>query len=158
MFAHWRVAALLDRLDRTWDPPSVLETVERGFLLVVGVVASVVLVAGVQILFRKLLARSLRGVEPRRQVLVFVLPVLACLVASWRFRVMLTGPILLLALNAVQFARALPPSTPATEALGWFGRTGAKVGRVGWRIAGKGARAARERLDRPDPDDATPPF
>jgi hypothetical protein len=156
VFAHWRVAAFLDRLDRTWDPPSFLETVERGFLVAVGVVASVVLVAGVQALFRKLLARSLRSVAPRVQVLVFVVPVLVCLVASWRFRVMLTGPLLLLGLNAVQFARGLPPSTPAVEALGWFGRTGAKVGRASWKVAGRGARAARARLDRPDSD--APPF
>lgn len=143
-------------MDRTWDPPSILETVERGFLLVVGAAASLVLVAGVQALFRRLLARSLRSVDPRRQVLVFVVPVLVCLVASWRFRVMLAGPLLLLGLNAVQFARGMPPSTPAVEALGWFGRTGAKVGKASWSLAGRGARVARKRLDRDEQD--APPF
>lgn len=154
---HWRLAGWLDRLDRTWDPPSFLETIERGFLLVVGAVASVLLVAGVQVGYRKLLGRAMRGVDPRRQVALFVLPVLVCLVASWRFRVMLLGPLLLLGLNAVQFARAMPPSTPATVALGWFGRTGAKVGKASWRLAGRGAKAAKSRLDRDEDDTGDSP-
>ncbi len=156
MLAHWRVAALLDRLDRTWDPPRFLDTVERLVLLIVGVLASLILVTGVQALFRKRLARSLRSVPARQQVLVFVVPVLACLVASWRFRVMLAGPLLLLALNLVQYLRNMPPSTPATQALGWVGRTGVRVGRVSAKAAGKGAAAARKRLDRPDEE--RPPF
>ena len=77
-------------------------------------------------------------------------------VASLRFEVMVLGPILLLVLNAVQFARGLPPSTPATEAFGWFGRTGSKVGRAGAKAAGRGAAAARRRIDRADED--APPF
>jgi hypothetical protein len=158
--AHWRIAAFLDDLDGTWDPPSFLEPIERLFLLVVGVAASLLLVTGVQWLFRRALARRLAGVDPRRQVLLFVVPVLVCLLASWRFRVMLVGPALLLALNAVQLVRGLPPSTPATEAFGWFGRTGSKVGKAGWRLAGKGARAARERRAKDDraKDDSAPPF
>lgn len=155
VFVHWWLAGRLDRLDRTWDPPSFLETIERGFLMAVGAVASVVLVAGVQVAYRKLLGRAMRGVDPRRQVALFVLPVLACLVASWRFRVMLVGPLLLLGLNVVQFARAMPPSTPATVALGWFGRTGAKVGKASWRLAGRGAKAARSRLDRDDEESSS---
>jgi hypothetical protein len=154
--AHWRIAAFLEDLDERWEPPGLLEPVEKTFLVVVGAAASLLLVTGVQALFRKGIARRLRGVPARQQVLVFVVPVLCCLVASLRFEVMVLGPILLLALNAVQFARGLPPSTPATEALGWFGRTGAKVGKVGVKVAGKGAAAARRRLDKPDED--APPF
>jgi hypothetical protein len=154
--AHWRIAAFLEDVDDRWEPPGFLEPVEQGFLVVVGAVASLLLVTGVQALFRKGIARRLRGVPPRHQVLVFVVPVLLCLVASLRFQVMVLGPVLLLALNAVQFLRGLPPSTPATEAFGWFGRTGARVGKASVKVAGKGATAARRRLDRPDEDD--PPF
>lgn len=154
--AHWRIAAFLEDLDGRWEPPGFLEPIEKTFLVLVGAVASLLLVTGVQALFRKGIARRLRGVPPRHQVLVFVIPVLLCLAASLQFQVMVLGPVLLLALNAVQFARGLPPSTPATEAFGWFGRTGAKVGKVGVQVAGKGVGAARRRLDKPD-DDA-PPF
>jgi hypothetical protein len=143
--AHWRIAAFLEDLDGRWEPPGVLEPVERGFLVVVGAVASLLLVTGVQVLFRKGIARRLRSVPARQQVLVFVVPVLLCLVASMRFGVMVLGPALLLVLNAVQFVRGLPPSTPAAEAFGWFGRTGAKVGRAGAEVAGRGAEAARRR-------------
>ena len=154
--AHWRIAAFLEDLDGRWEPPGFLEPVETGFIVVVGAIASLLLVTGVQVLFRKGIARQLRSVPPRQQVLVFVVPVVLCLAASLRFEVMVLGPILLLALNAVQFARGLPPSTPASEAFGWFGRTGVKVGRAGAKVAGKGASAARRRLDRPD--DEAPPF
>lgn len=154
--AHWRIAAFLEDLDGRWEPPGFLEPIETTFIIVVGAVASLLLVTGVQALFRKGIARRLRDVAPRQQVLVFVVPVLLCLVASLRFQVMVLGPVLLLALNAVQFARGLPPSTPATEALGWFGRAGSKVGRAGVEVAGRGASAARRRLDRPDGD--APPF
>ena len=154
--AHWRIAAFLEDLDGRWEPPGFLEPVETTFIVVVGALASLLLVTGVQALFRKGIARRLRDVPARHQVLVFVVPVLLCLVASLRFEVMVLGPILLLALNAVQFVRGLPPSTPASEAFGWFGRTGAKVGRAGVKVAGKGASAAKRRLDRPDED--APPF
>ncbi len=123
VIAHWRVASLLDRLDRSWDEPSWLSAVESTALLVFGLVASVAFVLAFQVLFRRGIASRLRDVPPRQQVLVFLLPVAACLLASWRFQVMLVGPLLLLALNAVQLVRGLPPSTPASEAFGWFGRT-----------------------------------
>lgn len=154
--AHWRIAAFLEDLDGRWEPPGFLEPIEATFLILVGAAASLLLVTGVQALFRKGIARQLRGVPPRQQVLVFVVPVLLCLVASLRFHVMVVGPVLLLALNAVQLARGLPPSTPATEAFGWFGRTGSKVGRAGVQVAGRGAAAARKRLDKPD--GGAPPF
>jgi len=149
--AHWQVAAKLDALDRSWDAPSWIAPVETAALLVAGVLASVAFVAAFQALFRRGLARRLREVPPRTQVAVFLLPVLACLFASWRFRVMLVGPLLLLALNAVQYVRNLPPSTPATEALGWFGRTGAAVGRGGVSLARRvgSTRSSRGRTDRP---------
>lgn len=124
--------------------------------MVVGAVASLLLVTGVQVLFRKGIARRLRGVPARQQVLVFVVPVLLCLVASMRFGVMVLGPLLLLALNVVQFARGLPPSTPASEAFGWFGRTGARVGRAGVQVAGRGADAARRRRRARRGDDDAP--
>jgi hypothetical protein len=127
--AHWRVASLLRRLDRSWDAPSWIEPIEKAFLVAAGVVASIVFVLVFQVLFRRGLAQRLQGVPPRTQVLVFLLPVAACLLASWRFRVMLVGPLLLLVLNLVQLARNLPPSTPAVEAFGWFGRTTQRIGK-----------------------------
>jgi hypothetical protein len=149
--AHWRIAAFLDHLDGSWDPPSFLDPVERLVLVMVGVAASLVLVTGVQWLFRRALARRLAGVDPRRQVLLFIVPVLVCLLASWRFRVMVVGPALLLGLNLVQLARNLPPSTPATEALGWFGRTGARVGKASWRVAGRVRDRRTAKHDEPAP-------
>jgi len=131
VLAHWQVARGLDRLDRTWDPPGFLEPVERAALLLVGLVVSLVLVTGVKAVFRRRLARLLAGVEARTQVAWFCVPVLACLLASWRYRVMLAGPTLLLVLNAAQWLRGLPPSTPAAEVFGWLGR----IGSAGWRRA-----------------------
>lgn len=153
--AHWRLAEFLHDQDERWDPPSFLGPLEDVALLVVGFVASLLLVTGVQVLFRKGIARRLRDVPARQQVAVFVVPVVLCLVGSWRFQIMVAGPALLLLLNVVQFLRKLPPSTPAAEAFGWFGRTGAKVGKATWRVTSAGASAAKRRLDRPD-DDAAP--
>jgi len=80
--AHYNGAGTLQRLDGTWDPPAWLEPVERAFLLLVGFLASLLFVTIVQVVFRRRLARRLEDVEPRRQVLVFLVPVVACVVAS----------------------------------------------------------------------------
>ena len=64
--AHWRIAAFLEDLDGRWEPPGFLEPVETTFIVVVGAVASLLLVTGVQALFRKGIARRLRGVPPRQ--------------------------------------------------------------------------------------------
>jgi len=46
--------------------------------------------------------------------------------------------------------------TPASEAFGWFGRTGVKVGKATWNATSTGASAAKRRLGRPD--EGKPPF
>lgn len=150
--AHYNVAGSLRRLDRTWDPPPLLEPVDRVALLVVGAVASVAFVTVVQVLFRTLLARRVDDVDPRRQVLVFLVPVVVCLWASRRFGVMTVGPLLLLVLNLAQLARRLPPSTPASEVFGWAGRLVGRGLREGGRLGSTAARrVATRRDDRPAP-------
>lgn len=148
VWAHWRVATILDRLDRVWDPPSLLAPIETAFLVSVGLIASVGFVAVVQLLFRRRLATLLVDVAPRRQTLVALVPALCCLVLSYRFRVMIVGPGLLIALNLAQLARGLPPSTPTDEVFGWAGRTVGRAGRRTARKVGRGASGARRIADR----------
>ncbi len=156
--AHYHVAGSLRRLDGTWDPPALVEPVERAFLLLVGFVASLVFVTVVQVVFRRRLARRLEDVEPRRQVLVFLIPVVACLIASRHFGVMVMGPLLLLVLNLTQLARNLPPSTPAREVFGRMGRVAVAGGRGAGRMSQQASTGARRMLaDRRD-DDPPAPF
>lgn len=153
--AHYNVAGTLQRLDGTWDPPALLEPVERAFLLLVGFVASLLFVTIVQVVFRRRLATRLEDVEPRHQVLVFLVPVVACLIASRHFGVMVMGPLLLLVLNLTQLARNLPPSTPAREVFGRVSRVAVAGGRQAGRVGQQTSARARRLLD--ERRDADPP-
>ncbi len=156
--AHYNVAGTLQRLDGTWDPPAWLAPVERAVLLVVGFLASLLFVTIVQVVFRRRLARRLEDVEPRRQVLVFLVPVVGCLVASRHFGVMVTGPLLLLVLNLTQLARNLPPSTPAREVFGRVSRVAVAGGRQAGRMSQQASSSARRLLQEQRRDDPSPPF
>ena len=156
--AHYNVAGTLQRLDGTWDPPAWLAPVERAFLLVVGFLASLLFVTIVQVVFRRRLARRLEDVEPRRQVLVFLVPVVGCLIASRHFGVMVTGPLLLLALNLTQLAGNLPPSTPAREVFGRVSRVAVAGGRQAGRVSQQASSSARRLLQEQRRDDPPPPF
>ncbi|MGK2948962.1 MAG: hypothetical protein ACSLFP_10330 [Acidimicrobiales bacterium] len=156
--AHYNVAGTLQRLDGTWDPPALLEPVERAFLLLVGFLASLLFVTIVQVVFRRRLARRLEDVEPRRQVLVFLVPVVACLIASRHFGVMVTGPLLLLLLNVTQLARNLPPSTPAREVFGRVSRVAVAGGRSAGRLGQQATRSARQAVAERDGKGPPAPF
>lgn len=148
VWAHWSVSSTLDRLDRAWNPPALVAPIETAVLVVVGLLASVGFVAIVQFLFRRRLASWLADVAPRQQTLVALVPAVCCLVLSYRFRVMLVGPALLIALNLAQLARGLPPSTPAGEVFGWAGRAVGRAGRGTARAIGRGASGARRAVTR----------